>query len=184
MRKRIKAFTILELLVVVAIIGILVVVGLVNYNVSKAKARDSRRFADVDTIATAIMLYKEDTGSISVVTTDASPLGTGYNSLGYGWFNYVGTGAGGGGTYARSISAVLVSRGFLSATVIDPSGCDNISGTSDSCSAYYYQNNGINGAVYAKLERTPTTEMTTNCTNDTNCPALKTSYKINYVVRR
>ena len=180
-RKKIRAFTILELLVVVAIIGILAVVALVNYNLAKAKSRDSRRFADVDTIATAMMLYKEDLGTTVVKTAAGLGTGSGGNT-GNGWFNNA-TLTG----YTHSISEGLVSRGFLSAEVIDPSGCTSISSTSDSCSAYYYQSdNAINGTVYSKLER-PTTQMTTACTADgaaAPCGFFNTNFKINYFVRR
>jgi prepilin-type N-terminal cleavage/methylation domain-containing protein len=58
MRK--KAFSLVELLVVVAIIGILSTVVFVSYGGSQARSRDSKRRADVQQIAQAMELYKAD----------------------------------------------------------------------------------------------------------------------------
>lgn len=58
MRK--KAFSLVELLVVVAIIGILSTVVFVNYGGSQARSRDSKRRADIQQIAQALELYKSD----------------------------------------------------------------------------------------------------------------------------
>jgi prepilin-type N-terminal cleavage/methylation domain-containing protein len=50
-------FTLLELLVVVAIIGILVTVIIVSINSARAKGRDAKRMSDIQQINTAIQLY-------------------------------------------------------------------------------------------------------------------------------
>lgn len=49
-----KGFTLVELLVVVAIIAILSVIGLTIFTSAQANARDARRKADVDAIAKAL----------------------------------------------------------------------------------------------------------------------------------
>lgn len=49
-----KGFTLVELLVVVAIIAILSVIGLTVFTGAQANARDARRKADIDAIANAI----------------------------------------------------------------------------------------------------------------------------------
>jgi type II secretion system protein G len=52
-----RGFTLIELLVVVAIIGVLSSVVLASVNDSRAKARDSRRTADLNQIERALELY-------------------------------------------------------------------------------------------------------------------------------
>jgi len=65
-----KGFTIIELLVVVAIIGILTAVVLFSLNSSQAKGRDAKRDRDVHEIRSALDLYVTDTGSYP---TDGTP---------------------------------------------------------------------------------------------------------------
>lgn len=61
MKKR--AFTLIELVVVVAIIGILATLVMVNYIGAQAKSRDSKRKADVEAIASALEMYKSTYGN-------------------------------------------------------------------------------------------------------------------------
>lgn len=60
MRK--KGFTLIELLIVIAIIAILAVIIVVAINPTKIleKSRDSQRFSDVTSLATAVNLYLAD----------------------------------------------------------------------------------------------------------------------------
>ncbi|MFH1749685.1 MAG: prepilin-type N-terminal cleavage/methylation domain-containing protein [bacterium] len=58
--KKIRAFTLIELLVVVTIIGILSVLVVVNLQDTRAKARNSQRKSDLNTIASALETYYSD----------------------------------------------------------------------------------------------------------------------------
>jgi prepilin-type N-terminal cleavage/methylation domain-containing protein len=55
-----RGFTLMELLVVMAILGILVTVGLTSYKSVQAKSRDARRKSDMRAIASALELYYND----------------------------------------------------------------------------------------------------------------------------
>lgn len=55
-----RAFSLLELLIVVAIIGILVSVGVVSYSTAQKKSRDSRRTADMKAVQAAFEQYYAD----------------------------------------------------------------------------------------------------------------------------
>lgn len=69
-----RAFTLVELLVVITIISILSVVGSVAYSVVQKNARDTKRREDVDAIAKAYEVKYTATGAYSVLS------GTGFNS--------------------------------------------------------------------------------------------------------
>lgn len=58
-----KAFTLIELLVVIAIIGILATLAVVSLQNARARARDSKRIADVKQMQTALELYFNDWGT-------------------------------------------------------------------------------------------------------------------------
>lgn len=64
-------FTILELLVVVAIIGIISALGLALLSDTRARSRDARRLSDIHEIEKALHLYYSDHSSfpISVIAT-------------------------------------------------------------------------------------------------------------------
>ncbi len=62
MNLRNRGFTILELIVVVAIIGILTAVILLSINKSQAKGRDAKRDRDMHEIRSALNLYITEEG--------------------------------------------------------------------------------------------------------------------------
>jgi len=52
-----KAFTLLEMLVVIGIIAVLVSMGIASYSTAQKKARDAKRKSDLKTIQTAFEQY-------------------------------------------------------------------------------------------------------------------------------
>ncbi|GEM_PF-357962 len=70
-----RGFTLIEILVVIAIIGILSSVVLASLAVSRAKARDARRIADLEEVKKALELYYDSNGEYPIsVNSVPSPL--------------------------------------------------------------------------------------------------------------
>jgi len=57
-----SAFTLVELLVVISIIGLLSTIAIVSLNSARAKSRDTKRMADLKQISTAIELFSDANG--------------------------------------------------------------------------------------------------------------------------
>jgi prepilin-type N-terminal cleavage/methylation domain-containing protein len=89
-----RGFTLIELMVVVAIATILTTVVIASTSGSRAKSRDLRRQADIREIQLALELYK-DVNRVYPVTGDGATGGTNWQ-------------------------AVLVSGGYLSQVVVPP----------------------------------------------------------------
>lgn len=63
-KRRKHSFTLVELMVVIAIIGILASIGVATYSRTQARARDAKRKADMVTIQNALEMYaSENNGS-------------------------------------------------------------------------------------------------------------------------
>lgn len=78
--RRILAFTLLELLVVMAIIGILAAIGIASFGGVQAKARDARRKSDIESFARALEMFYNDNGRYPIITS-ADDMGTAYDGL-------------------------------------------------------------------------------------------------------
>lgn len=59
-QKKISGFTLIELLVVISIIGLLSTMAILYTNTARAKARDTKRVADLKQLEKAIGLYYDD----------------------------------------------------------------------------------------------------------------------------
>jgi len=59
-----QGFTLVELLVVIAIIGVLATLVLLQLGAARARARDTKRIADINQVRSAIELYFEDQGGV------------------------------------------------------------------------------------------------------------------------
>ena len=66
-----NAFTLLELLVVIGIIGVLVSLAMVSYTSAQRKSRDSRRQADMKAIQGALDVYYSETASLNATFENA-----------------------------------------------------------------------------------------------------------------
>lgn len=80
-----NAFTLIELLVVIAIIGLLASIVLVSLNTARAKARDTKRKADVGQLQIALELYYDTNGQYPSSTGATSPNGGWSNSNDSSW---------------------------------------------------------------------------------------------------
>lgn len=61
--KKTVGFTLLEILVVIAIIALLIAIALPNYISARARARDSKRIQELQQVKTALRLYFNDYGT-------------------------------------------------------------------------------------------------------------------------
>lgn len=61
--KKKKGFTLVELLIVISIVAILSAVVMSNFTLARQKGRDARRKVDIQSIQSALELYRSDIGS-------------------------------------------------------------------------------------------------------------------------
>ncbi len=80
-----KGFTLVELLVVVAIIGLLAGIATVSVNSVRTKARDARRVADIKQIQNALEIYYSDAGSYPATIADKLGTNTALVLTSNGW---------------------------------------------------------------------------------------------------
>lgn len=71
---QLKAFTLVEIMVVIAIIGILSTLIMVSLDNTKMTARNTRRLADIKQLQLALKLYYNDVGSFPASITPGSPI--------------------------------------------------------------------------------------------------------------
>ena len=67
MARKQKSFTLIEMLIVVVIIGILAAALIPRLQSVQARARDTKRKADLHQIGTALAIYKEDNGGYNAM---------------------------------------------------------------------------------------------------------------------
>lgn len=70
-----KGFTLVELLVVLAIIGILAAIGIVTFTSSQMRSRDAARKSDLKQLASALELYYADNASYPAANGSGQILG-------------------------------------------------------------------------------------------------------------
>jgi type II secretion system protein G len=72
-----KAFTLIEMLVVISIIGILATLVAANLNSARSRARDAQRKSDIKNLQTAMRLYYNDFGTYPGASGGGNILGCG-----------------------------------------------------------------------------------------------------------
>lgn len=174
-----QGFTLVELIVTIAVIVILAGVSVVAYNGTQARARDTDRMSDLQNIADAIKLYRAKYGDD--IQTGS---GCGNSGSGSGWFNYSN-----GGTYPASILSCLTNNGYLNSGFIDPSGCSTNGGACAGKGVYMKYTCTYNGAtisiIYTRLETKDESSKLTGFdggANTCNSNTVVTSYGMNYMV--
>lgn len=131
---RLRAFTLVELLISIAIIGILSSVVLANLQSSRSKARDAQRIATIKQIQTALEVYKVKNGTYPQTSSNSTVRN---NSCG----NFACPGAGCGYTYGdwATTLAPLVSSRLLPSIPNDPRN------TGQYCFTYFNNNTLVPG---------------------------------------
>ncbi len=72
-RLRNRGFTLVEIVIVVAIIAVLATIVLMAVNQARAKSRDGARVSDLKQIELALALYREQSGSYPAQLSSLSP---------------------------------------------------------------------------------------------------------------
>ena len=123
-----KGFTLIEILVVIAIIGILSSVVLSALNDARKRGNDARRLADIHSVQTALELYRDANGFypayVGADTRESSCFSGGNGSDAVGQWT--------------SALSVLVTQKYLSALPADPQNNGTIGGTNNPDFCYTY----------------------------------------------
>ena len=127
--RRERAFTLVELVIVITIIAILAGIVLLTYPLYMQTTQDNTRKSDLQTISSALSAYAlKNNTYVDGTSVDGSGNHCGFMGLGNGWFNQ-----GPDSFFPDSISACLKSAGVLQSNLVDPSGCTE--NTAGACSA-------------------------------------------------
>jgi prepilin-type N-terminal cleavage/methylation domain-containing protein len=70
LKKQNKGFTIIELLIVIVVIGILAALVLNSFQGVQARARDTERRTDINSVATQLEVYYQDIGGYPLLTAN------------------------------------------------------------------------------------------------------------------
>lgn len=169
----IRGFTLIEILVVVAIISLLSMVVFASFNEARKRARDSVRIADLEQAKAAMFIY-----AIANKTFRVAGAGSG----GQGWFSYKN-----GTSYPKSIAEELVRLDLLTSVLSDPlvpAGSASANSHRQYMNYFFNPGGATKGTcLFAQLERPNAEQLATMeaapiAASTRN--ALKKSYFMNY----
>lgn len=132
-----KAFTLIELMVVISIIALFSSIGMFSYADARQKAYDSKKTVEVQQVEKAILLYKDSKGVVPQNYTGTNSVAT------------EGTTA-----YTQSMQE-LVTAGYLSSIPKSPKGTDY---------SYYASSDKSEAFFGAKLTSPPPSSSKSSCT--------------------
>lgn len=142
MRKNNLGFTLIELMTVIAIIGMLIAIILVSLNSAQAKAHDARRLSDFKNVHTGLEVFYDKYGKYPCGEAKTSLI-----SYSDSRSDHFIDGCSGSGCPCGPQG--LINSGILSKPVTDPSNTDN--------QYYIYEIDYLNGnqkyILYTKLEK-------------------------------
>lgn len=148
------AFTLIELLIVVAIIGILSALLMTNFIGIRQRARDAQRKSDIRQMQSALELYRSDVGSYP------SP----------------------GGSNTLNATACPTPSAFAAngTTYMQQTPCDPLASSGYyNSGSYYYSSNGSTYTLAACLENTADTDVSSSFSGDSSCTSGKYYVKNN-----
>lgn len=181
-----KAFTMVELIIVIIILAILITIGIISYNGAQAGSRDAKRKSDVNTFVMAMTMYKTDKKTVDFST--ATSIG---NNTSEGFINKTYTGR-------TSIVRYLTDSGYLEGRLEDPNYKDdagNFCADDDLalCNDYsYYYIAGAGGTIYSKLEnpkyggdndRTAASDVAGSCTGCADFATVMVDYRFAKIIK-
>ncbi|OGV91709.1 hypothetical protein A2783_01995 [Microgenomates group bacterium RIFCSPHIGHO2_01_FULL_45_11] len=67
-----KGFTLIEMLIVMAMIGVLLAIATVSYRTTRIRAQNARREADIQQVRTALEIYRSDNGTYPNVSVSGN----------------------------------------------------------------------------------------------------------------
>lgn len=82
-------FTLIELMVVIAIITVLAAVGIVTYTTAQKASRNSKKLQDLKAVQSALQLYKVDNGTYPVTPENGSIPNSRCSSIGLSATNFI-----------------------------------------------------------------------------------------------
>lgn len=75
-----RGFTLIEILISIAIIAILTAIGIVSYTSISKRSRDAKRMGDVEQIRSALEMYRSDNGKYPAVNVSGFGVVTNLNT--------------------------------------------------------------------------------------------------------
>lgn len=177
MKQSRSGFTVVEMIIVIAVIGILAGIVTVAFNGTQQRARDNKRLSDMQAIADAIRLYRTKFGNDIQAGS-----GCGYSGNGSGWFNFS---DGSATSYPASILSCLTNNGYLDSSYVDPSGCTSSSGCGGKGIYMKYTCGTGDAAITYLYARMETTDDSANLKTLNVCSSntVATNYGMNYMLK-